>query len=59
MNTQAQNKREILKDQVVTLVKEFTKTEGELTLADLHKIFGDSPFSEVNLALLSLPIKFS
>jgi hypothetical protein len=41
MSTQAQNKREILKDKVVALVKDFVKTEGGLTQYDLQTLFGN------------------
>jgi hypothetical protein len=35
-----ESKREILKDKVVDLVKEFIKTEGGLTQKDLSILFG-------------------
>jgi hypothetical protein len=54
MGTQAQNKREILKEKVVILVKEFVKTEGGITSYDLQKLFGSpgtTPWAEVADAL--------
>jgi hypothetical protein len=41
--------REILKDKVVQLVKEFIKTEGGITPYDLEALFGSiSPVSQFN-----------
>lgn len=56
MSTQAQSKKEILKDKVVALVKDFVKTEGGITIADIQKLFGDSPHCEIVTALLSLKV---
>jgi hypothetical protein len=50
------NKRDLLRDKVVGLVKEFIKTEGEISLFDLEKLFGSYNQSEVSFALAGLPI---
>lgn len=52
-------KRELLKHKVVDLVKEFIKSEGDLTHGDLIKLFGGPPFSEVGAALANLNMSFS
>lgn len=51
MTTQAQSKREILKDKVVALVKDFVQTEGGITPADIEALFGHNPHYEVITAL--------
>lgn len=43
-----ENKREILKDKVVALVKDFIKTEGGITHRDLIRLFGPSHPIEVD-----------
>ncbi|OGP71136.1 MAG: hypothetical protein A2Z73_06220 [Deltaproteobacteria bacterium RBG_13_60_28] len=53
-------KRDILKEKVVDLVKEFVKTEGSIDFCDLFCLFGD-PFRQdqtVAAALAELPIFF-
>ncbi len=54
------NKREVLKDKVVKLVREFMAKEGGITIFDLHALFGlPSPtddYNEVATALAILPI---
>ncbi len=47
MCNHTQSKKEILKDKVVALVKDFVKTEGDITLADLKALFGHHPHYEV------------
>lgn len=61
MNTQQQSKREILKDKVVALVKEFVKTEGGLTQNDLQLLFEGflTMPGEVTAALAEIPILFT
>ena len=54
-----ESKRELLKDKVVDLVKEFIKNEGKFSHADLIKLFGGPPFSEVGAALAGLEMSFS
>jgi hypothetical protein len=56
MSVEAKSPREILKDKVVALVKDFIKTEGGITIADIQKLFGDSPHCEIVTALLSLKV---
>lgn len=55
-----ESKREILKDQVVKLVKEFVASEGGITIFDLYALFGlpsiTDDFHEVATALAILPI---
>lgn len=55
-----ESKREILKDKVLNLIKEFIKTEGGITPYDLEALFGSiSPacqFNEVATALAEIPI---
>ncbi|MGO9622574.1 MAG: hypothetical protein ACLPT6_14355 [Desulfobaccales bacterium] len=51
MSTQLQSKKEILKDRVVTLVKEFVQAEGGITLVDIEALFGHNPHYEVIAAL--------
>jgi hypothetical protein len=51
--------RELLKDKVVSLVREFINTEGGITQYDLKILFGESPQQEVATALVEIPIKFS
>ncbi|MGA7577534.1 MAG: hypothetical protein ACLQUW_15850 [Desulfobaccales bacterium] len=47
--SKTESKREILKDKVVELVKEFIKTEGGISPYDLEVLFGSiSPISEFN-----------
>lgn len=55
----SESKRELLRDKVVDLVKEFVKTEGGFTHADLIKLFGGPPFSEVGAAIAKLNMSFS
>ena len=43
---QGQNKREILKEKVVSLVRDFGNTEGGITLYDLLSLFGSPNISE-------------
>jgi hypothetical protein len=51
-------KRDILKEKVVDLVKEFIKTEGGITGYDLQALFGPiSLYNEVATALGEFPIK--
>ncbi len=53
MSTQAQSKREILKDKVVVLVKDFIQTEGGISFLDLESLFGrDSEFMVALSAIL-------
>jgi hypothetical protein len=61
MGTQAQNKREILKDKVVALVKDFVKTEGGITQKDLQLLFeGFSAMpGEVAATLSEMPVLFT
>lgn len=40
MSAEGQSKKEMLKEKVVALVKEFVKTEGGITPYDLQKLFG-------------------
>lgn len=49
--TQEQSKKEILKDKVVALVKEFVQTEGGITYDDLEELFGIHGQHEVAAAL--------
>jgi len=52
------SKREILKDKVVQLVKEFINTEGGITPYDLEALFGSiSPVSQFNEVANALAIK--
>jgi hypothetical protein len=53
---ESKSNREILKDQVVELVKEFIKTEGGITADDLKKLFGHH--SVVQMALGQVQINF-
>lgn len=48
---QSQNKREILKDKVVSMVKNFVKTEGGINIKDLEELFGMHGQHEVAVAL--------
>jgi hypothetical protein len=50
-NAHPKSKREILKDKVVALVKDFIKTEGGITLQDLESLFGLNPHQEIIAAL--------
>jgi hypothetical protein len=50
------SKRELLRDKVVDLVKEFIKNEGGITVSDLAALFG--PVDEVANVLGSLPITY-
>lgn len=50
------NKREQLKEKVIALIKDFIKTEGGITIADLQRLFGDSPHCEIANILLSLNV---
>jgi hypothetical protein len=63
MKTQQQSKREILKDKVVALVKDFLTNEGEITFCDLENLFGHPSLAnnenEVATALAELPISLS
>ena len=56
-----QNKREILKDKVVALVRNFVETEGGITQIDLLVLFGApaSIYSEVATALAEFPVTFT
>ena len=58
MSTKAQNKKEILREKVVDLVKDFVKTEGGISQNDLRVLFGDPlhPYSQIAAALGELPI---
>jgi len=63
MSTQAQNKREILKDKVVSLVKDHLTNEGGITSYDLNVLFG-SPSrgieqNEIATTLAQIPILLS
>lgn len=52
-------KRELLKDKVVCLVKEFINTEGGITGYALQALFGPiSLYNEVATALGEIPITF-
>jgi hypothetical protein len=54
MTSQTQSQREILKEKVVGMVKDFIKTEGGITPYDLQKLFGSpatTPWAEVADAL--------
>jgi hypothetical protein len=51
MDTQEQNKREVLKNKVVALVKDFVKTEGGIKLEDFEELFGMRGQHEVAAAL--------
>ena len=51
MSAQEQSKKEILKDKVVALVKDFAKTEGGLTPADIKALFGYEGHQEIATAL--------
>ncbi|MFA4901821.1 MAG: hypothetical protein WC600_03655 [Desulfobaccales bacterium] len=57
--SEGMNKRELLKDKVVDLVKEFIKIEGGISQFDLEKLFGNYNLSEVSSALAALPICWS
>jgi hypothetical protein len=68
MSDQEQSKREILKEKVVSLVKDFVKTEGGITQDDLQVLFGNPNDPRktkefmtdgVSAALGELPIFFS
>jgi len=68
MPTQQKSKREILKEKVVSLVKDFLKTEGGITQDDLQVLFGNPNdprkakefmTSGVADALAEVPILFS
>ena len=61
MSTQAQSKREVLKEKVIALVKEFAKTEGGIEQGDLQSLFGIpySPWAAVATALAKEKIIFS
>jgi len=48
-----ESKRELLKDKVIILIKEFLKTEGGITLKDLSSLFGPG---EVKTALGELTV---
>lgn len=54
-----ESKRELLKDKVVNLVKEFIKREGGITPNDIHSLFG-VPFvnGDVATALGELPLTY-
>lgn len=54
MTTETQSPREVLKDKVVALVKNFMKTEGGITQFDLQILFGipgTAIWSEIATAL--------
>jgi len=52
-----QSKREILRDKVVDLVKQFIKTEGGINPNDIQLLFGPPlVYSEIATALSALPI---
>jgi hypothetical protein len=55
-----QSKREMLREQVVQLVKDFATREGGITMADVGELFGppDGFEQRVSAALLKLPFKF-
>ena len=53
------SKREILKDRVVNLVKQFIKAEGGISPNDVQALFGPPLLnSEVATALGQLPIRY-
>lgn len=54
-------KKEQLKDKVVTLVKDFIKTEGGISQEDLQCLFGSTLYthSEVATALSKTPLAFN
>lgn len=57
---ESKSKREILKGKVIDLVKDFIKTEGEITFYDLEVLFGKHSLginvNEVATVLSELPI---
>jgi hypothetical protein len=53
------NKKDQLKDKEVALVKEFVRTEGSITPADIEALFGYNRHQEIATALAELPISFS
>jgi hypothetical protein len=57
------SKREVLKEKIVKLVKEFMVNEGGIDINDLWYLFGTSSqgggFNEVASALANLPILFN
>lgn len=57
--THHKSKRELLKNKVVDLVKDFIKTEGGITGYDLQALFGPvSLYNEIATALGELPITY-
>ena len=61
MSTQVQSKKDILKDKVVALVKDFIKTEGGITSNDLRSLFGEYKIigNEITAALDHLLLTFN
>jgi|GEM_PF-1600690 len=57
--SKTENKRELLKNKVIDLVKEFIKTEGGISPNDIEYLFGQ-PFinGEIATALGELPITY-
>jgi hypothetical protein len=54
----SKSKRELLRDKVVNLVKEFVKNEGDITQWDIEQLFGKSGENIISPALVKLPISF-
>jgi hypothetical protein len=68
MSAKGQSKREILRDKVVALVKDFIKTEGGISQDDLQVLFGNPVDPQktrefimfgVAAALGGIPVSFS
>ncbi len=63
MTQKSESKRELLRDKVIDLVKEFIEIEGEISLYDLNILFGQHSLgvnvNEVATALAHLPIIFT
>lgn len=56
---QQKSKREVLREKVVDLVKEFVKTENGITGADLDVLFGPPVYSELAKSLRDLKVFFA
>lgn len=58
--SEEKSKREMLRGQVVALVRKFVADEGGMTQSDLATLFGypDNFGDNVAAALASLPLKF-
>lgn len=54
MVTSIESKKELLKEKVVALVKDFVKTEGGITHRDLIRIFGPGDPSAVDRVMTVL-----